>query len=441
MTPGARLQTTIDLFHRIDTARVPVDVVVDGYFRGKRFVGAKDRRSISERIFGGLRRRARLDWWIGRALGTSAVPMTGERVARARVIADLMLNERVAGAEVDPLFNGSRHCPTPLSTDERTLITMLDGQAIDHPAMPNWVAHEYPSFLDSALNQLWGDDLARQMNGLNAAATLDVRVNRLKATREQAQAALAAEGIETEPTPLSPIGLRLNRRLRLSGVEAFRNGLIEVQDEGSQLVALLTDARPEMSVLDYCAGAGGKSLALAAAMSNRGAILACDVSDKRLERINERMQRAGARNIRFHVLGDDREPELPLRQPVDRVLLDVPCSGSGTWRRNPAAKWLLTPGGLERLMLRQRQILSLARRLVKPGGRIVYATCSVLPDENETPVNAFLDAASEFRLLPMAEVWNAALGTACPTNSPYLRLTPADHGTDGFFAAVLERKN
>lgn len=440
MTPGARVQTAIDLFHRIETARVPVDVVVDGFFRGKRFVGAKDRRAITERIFGGLRRRARLDWWIGRALGTTAVPMTGERVARARAIADLMLCERIPGDELSALFNGSRHCPNPLSGEETALVATLDGQVLDHPEMPLWVAHEYPGFLDSALKGLWGDDLARQMNGLNAPATLDLRINTLKTKRDQARAALIAEGIESEPTPHSPIGLRATRRLRLGGIDAFRSGLVEVQDEGSQLVALLVDARPSMAVVDYCAGAGGKALALAAGMNNSGTIIACDVSDKRLERITERVQRAGVRNIDFRVLDPDRGAGLTLKQPADRVLLDVPCSGSGTWRRNPAAKWLLTPGGLERLMLRQRQILSAARRLVRPGGRIVYATCSVLPGENEEPVAAFLEAAPEFRLLPIPEVWKTVLGTACPTNNPYLRLTPADHGTDGFFVAVLERK-
>jgi 16S rRNA (cytosine967-C5)-methyltransferase len=223
-------------------------------------------------------------------------------------------------------------------------------------------------------------------------------------------------------------------------MQVFKDGLIEVQDEGSQLVALLADARPGQRVADFCAGAGGKTLAMAAQMHNKGKIVACDVLEGRIDRAAVRFNRAGVHNVERRALSSERDQWVKRHAGTfDRVLIDAPCSGTGTWRRNPDAKWKLSPQDLEELEQVQRNILDSAWRLVKPGGRLIYATCSLLAEENEAQVEAFLAAHADFKRVPVGEVWQTAIGGDCPATSDMLSLTPAQHGTDGFFAAVLER--
>ena len=264
------------------------------------------------------------------------------------------------------------------------------------------------------------------MAALRETAPVDLRVNVFKANRDSARAALAAEGVETEATPLSPVGLRLARRRPLSGLAAIRSGLVDVQDEGSQVIALLVGAQPGETVVDLCAGAGGKSLALAAAMAGLG----------------PRRRRAGAGIVETRELRGETGRGLDdLVSIVDRVLVDVPCSGTGTWRRNPAERWRLTRGRLSRYVARQRAILSHAAPLVRPGGRLIYATCSLMPVENEAQVAWFLDAFGAFTVVPADVAWRSSLPGTAPVDGPYLRLTPAGHGTDGFFAAVLARRD
>jgi len=268
-----------------------------------------------------------------------------------------------------------------------------------------------------------------------------LRVNLLKADRATARRALAGEGVDVAPTPWSPVGLRLNERVALGGLAAFKDGLVEVQDEGSQLTALLVDARPGMRVVDFCAGAGGKTLALAAGMANRGKLVACDVSARRLERAVRRLRRAGVGNAERRVLTSERDKWVKRHAGgFDRVLVDAPCLGTGTWRRNPGDKWRVTPEDLADLVVRQQQILRGAARLVQPGGRLVYATCSVLREEDEAQAEAFLAAEPEFSVVPAARAWHETIGGAAPGSYRYLRLTPARHGTDGFFVAIFERK-
>jgi 16S rRNA (cytosine967-C5)-methyltransferase len=280
-----------------------------------------------------------------------------------------------------------------------------------------------------------------------APATLDLRVNSLKGDRTAARVALAEDGIAAEPTPLSPLGLRVGGRPGLSAGRTFESGLVEVQDEGSQLVALLTDARPGMAVADFCAGAGGKTLALAAAMAGEGPLSALDTDQRRLDQAVRRIKRAGARNVTRHrLVGGDW---LAHRAGVfARVLVDVPCSGTGAWRRQPDARWRLSPEKLEGYRQTQARILSQAATVVAGGGRLIYATCSLLPSENEAQVAAFLDARPDFTLLPMEDVWAETIvplgGPAAPVPAPFsgrfLQLTPARHGCDGFFAAAFERR-
>jgi 16S rRNA (cytosine967-C5)-methyltransferase len=269
-------------------------------------------------------------------------------------------------------------------------------------------------------------------------APLDLRVNALKGSRDDARAMLRAEGVESEPTRLSPWGLRVAARQSVTTGQAFQSGAIEIQDEGSQLVAALVDARPEMRVADWCAGAGGKTLALAMTMANRGHIVACDVSAPRLEGAVRRLRRAGVHNVERHLIAAGDKWAKRRAESFDRVLVDVPCTGTGTWRRNPDARGRLRESDLAELLGKQVAILDAASRLVRIGGRLVYATCSLLAEENEAQVSAFLTRRPEFALVPLAQTWS--LETPCPCEGNYLSLTPLRHGTDGFFAAVLERR-
>jgi len=237
------------------------------------------------------------------------------------------------------------------------------------------------------------------------------------------------------------VGLRIPRgRVRIGSTVAFRNGLVEIQDEGSQIIALLTDARPGMTLVDFCAGAGGKTLALAASLGEDGdGVIACDVSSRRMQRMTVRLRRAGTRNVQRRVLASERDPWIAENAgSADRVLLDVPCTG--TWRRHPEAKWRLTPGAARAAVERQRQIVLSACRLVKPGGRLIYATCSLLPGENERQVDWLLARRPEFTPVPVGDVWAETLGGPCPATGSMLRLSPASTGTDGFFAAVFKRR-
>jgi 16S rRNA (cytosine967-C5)-methyltransferase len=278
-----------------------------------------------------------------------------------------------------------------------------------------------------------------------------LRVNPLKADRDTARRALAAEHIDADPTRWSPLGLRVAHRVPLAGTAAFKDGLVEVQDEGSQIAALLADARPGMRVVDFCAGAGGKTLALAAAMRNRGKLVACDTAEWRLERAGKRLRRAGISNVERRALSSERDPWVKHHAPkgkeggFDRVFVDAPCLGIGSWRRNPDAKWRSSPQDLAELIERQHAILDSAARLVKPGGRLIYATCSLLREENEAQVETFLDAHGDFMLYPAARAWAETIGgdypqSDRPAGDNYLRLTPAAHGTDGFFVALFERR-
>jgi 16S rRNA (cytosine967-C5)-methyltransferase len=307
--------------------------------------------------------------------------------------------------------------------------------------MPRAVACNLPGWLEPPLVAVYGRHLEDEMAALNAPAPIDLRVNMLKADRGAARRALAGDGIAAEPTPWSPLGLRLKRRAPLSLTAAFKEGLVEVQDEGSQVAALLAGARPGMRVVDFCAGAGGKTLALAAQMQNRGKLVACDTAAWRLERAGKRLRRAGISNVERRVLSSERDLWVKHHaKSFELVFVDAPCLGIGSWRRNPDAKWRTRPQDLAELVGRQRDILASAARLVKPGGRLVYVTCSLLREENEGQAEAFLADHPEFALVPAARAWAETIGGASPAGDDFLRLTPARHGTDGFFVAIFERR-
>jgi 16S rRNA (cytosine967-C5)-methyltransferase len=437
MTPGARLQAAIDLLDALDGSTAPADTVIAAWLRQRRYIGGGDRRTILERVYAVLRRRAALGWWIERVAGAGRPAPSGRRL----MLAALMLLETNRSAAIGPLFSGQRYCPAPLNDEERALLEALEGKPLNPPEQPEQIRLEIPAWAEPALRERFGAGFESEVAALNEPAALDLRVNKLIGTREQAIAELAASGIATEPTPYSPVALRVAGRPALATLDCFKRGLVEVQDEGSQLVALLVDAQSSMRVADFCAGAGGKTLAMAAAMRNKGVLVACDVVKGRIDRAATRLRRAGVHNVQRRLLESEGDQWVKRQAGTfDRVLVDAPCTGSGTWRRNPDQRWRIGPEMLESLIAEQRTILDRAARLVRPGGRLVYATCSFFRAENEDQIEAFIARNAGFALLPVATVWSAVLPGECPADGPALMLTPARHGTDGFFLAILQKQ-
>jgi 16S rRNA (cytosine967-C5)-methyltransferase len=432
MTPGARLQTTIELLELVAAEPRPADATVSAFFRARRFIGAKDRAAIAEAVYRALRRRARLGWWLDRFDQPAS--------ARALVLADLLVGEGRDADATSGLFNGGRFAPLPLDDSERRLVRQLAGHTLEHPDMPESVRVEVPAWAEPSLRAGLGARFATEAGALIPPAPIDLRVNALKMTRDEACARLVADGIAVRPTALSPVGLRVTGRPSIMAHPLYKDGAIEIQDEGSQLAALLVGAQPGHQVVDLCAGAGGKTLAMAATMANRGRVIATDVLAGRLQRAKLRFRRAGAHNVETRALSSETDPWIKRhKQRFDRVLVDAPCSGTGTWRRNPDMRWRQLGPGLESLVPLQARLLDSAARLVRPGGRLAYATCSVLPDENAAQIERFLRDNPEFRLVPLTELWPATIGGAPPRDEPYLSLSPARDDTDGFFTAVVER--
>ena len=428
MTPSARIAVSIELLAAIDSApRKPADAVANAFFRERRFIGSGDRRSVSELAWRILRTRRRLTWWLERA---------SLRPTPRMLTAASLLTEGWSLSGLDQTFSGGQYGPSHLNAEERAALRVIEAHTLEHPQMPGPVLAEAPDWIFPRLLARFGEALGAEMAAMEQPAPLDLRVNLLKGTREDAQSALTGEGIEAAPTALSPWGLRVVGRRPVTTGPAFRSGLVEIQDEGSQVVAGLVDARPEMRVADWCAGAGGKTLALAMAMGNRGHIAACDVSAPRLDGAVKRLRRAGIHNVERHLLESGDKWAKRRQGSFDRVLVDAPCTGTGTWRRNPDGRLRLREADLLELIKKQHDILERAARVVRVGGRLVYATCSLLRDENEDQVRRFLDGHAQFAHVPHPAGWPEALA---PSDDGFLSLTPLRHGTDGFFAAVLER--
>lgn len=441
MTPAARVAVVIELVQAVDADPRPAERCVGEYLRARRYIGAKDRRAIADRVFAGQRARARIGWWL--AAGSEAGD-DGAARARAEVLAALVLIDSLNEAEIDRLFDGSRYGPAPLTGSERALIARLAGHRLDDPAQPDSVRLECPPWLLAEFAAGLGGGCETELRALLAEAPLDLRVNTLRGDRAAARAALAAEGIAAEVTPLSPRGLRVTGRRAVTASAAYREGLVEPQDEAAQLAALLCDARPGLAVAELCAGGGGKTLALAAEMGNRGRLVALDRDAARLARARPRLRRAG---VTLADLGGAPDAAWLAAEAgaFDRVMIDAPCSGTGTWRRQPDARWRLTPAALGDYRETQAALLRAAAGLLRPGGRLIYATCSLLRSENGDQVTGFLAAHPDFDLLPAAEVWAATLGAPpaglpVPFDGGCLAVSPARHGCDGFFAAVLVRK-
>lgn len=427
MKPSARVQASVEILERDQATRVPLDTCVGDYMRSRRYIGSKDRAEIAQRVYDMARAHARLGWWIAR--------LELQDTPRLRVMLWMALGEGASSKRIDDLFDGTQYAPVPLNNSEKEVLSKVEGQDLAHADMSEAVVFECPPQHEERLRAVFGDSFGRQMGAMLAPATLDVRVNIFLIDRENAQNSLAKDGVETEATPLSPWGLRCADKAYLSKTKAMNKGWIDIQDEGSQMIAYLCGAFAGAQVLDYCAGGGGKTLALGAAMQRKGRIVAMDTDAQRLEKGKQRYRKAQLADIiEVRPLSDDRHRKWLKRQKgtFDIVLTDVPCTGSGTWRRNPDMRWRNIGPSLEDLMPVQAEILDRVAPVVKEGGRLIYATCSLFREENETQVEAFLARHNDFEVMPIDE----KLGIG----SPFMRLTPMQNQTDGFFAAVLVKK-
>jgi 16S rRNA (cytosine967-C5)-methyltransferase len=431
----AQMQATIDLLAEMEASPAPADTIATQFFRHRRYIGSTDRRVISSFAFKILRHQEKLNWW-ARQVGLSET-----RKSRYQVILGLLLLEDATKDEMADVFSGMEYGPVELTKLERYALSEMHYEGIDHSDMPESVRLDLPEWAYPKLKEVFGEALSAEVQALNEQAPLDLRVNLLKTTRSEVYKKFNKMGWKIEDTQISPLGLRMERGKPLSNHELFRNGAVEVQDEGSQLIGLLCDARPGHAVIDLCAGAGGKTLVIAATMQNKGRLIASDVAEHRLNKAKLRLRRAGVSNHELKLL-DEQSYQWLRRQAgrFDRVLVDAPCSGSGTWRRNPDLKTRFTEAELQELVAKQKEILHSGATLVKPGGHLIYATCSLYRDENENQIEDFLGSHADFEVLPVQSIWEACVGGDCPVTEPMLRLSPYRNHTDGFFVAVLRRK-
>ena len=432
MTPAARLSAAIDVIGTIEVQRAPAAQALKEWGTAHRFAGSGDRAAIAGLVWDVLRRRA------------SSAYLMDDDSPRARLLGMLKLERGMDEAQIAALCDGGRFAPEPLTDAERAALT---SRSLDDAPPP--IAGDYPEWLDPHLAKMFGEDRVAEATAMASRAPLDLRVNTLKAKREKVLASLAHLG--ARPTPWSPIGLRIElgadaRNIGIHAEEDFIKGAIEVQDEGSQLAALLAAAKPGEQVIDLCAGAGGKTLALAAQMQGKGRLIATDHDKRQLAPIHERLSRAGVHNAEVRTPKGEADPVADIKASADLVLIDAPCSGTGTWRRNPDAKWRMRPGALEIRIKDQVEVLDRAAPMVKPGGRIAYITCSVLPEENGEQVQAFIARHPEFAVLPpqetVAALWDKAedFAAAALASPQGWLMTPRRTGTDGFFVSILRRQ-
>ena len=412
MKPSARQQAVVELLDEFQGSNLALNVLAGNYFRKRRYIGSKDRRAIKDTLYNVMRDYIRIGWMLENA---------GAKItARARLLGHMFLT----GGLKDELFSGDKYGLAPLSKDEANFL-----KKINEDDMPPWARLNCPQWLEEGFRVRFGSAFESEMAALNDRAPLCLRVNTLKTSVKKIAPDLAEAGFTK--TRLSSVGFSSPENIPLHDMQGFQDGYFEVQDEGSQVAAGLVGARPGHQVLDYCAGAGGKTLALAAAMQNKGQIFAYDVDGKRLQTLQKRAQRAGVRNVQVV----EKDNLLALSGKMDRVLVDVPCSGTGVWRRSPDLRARVTPEKVASYLKIQKQLLENGATYVKPGGAMVYVTCSLLRQENEDQVTGFLKSQAGWNLL--------AIGPPVKNNAAALegtlQLTPARHSADGFFVAVLSR--
>lgn len=419
MHPNALMDLATDLLRQVLKLDQPADAVVSAFFRKHRALGQRERHTLAETTYAVLRQRLRL----------AHLAQSGSGALERRLAA-------LAWQGSDAFLRSA------LGPQEQKWLAEV--KAVDVAGLPEKLRHNLPDWLAALLKQELGDDFWALVEAMERAAPLDLRVNALKAKREDALAQLTEAGVEAVATPYSPWGLRVAGKPALQKLEVFTSGAVEVQDEGSQLLAALLGPKRGEMVVDFCAGAGGKTLALGAMMRNTGRLYAFDVSGHRLDALKPRLARSGLSNVYPAQIAHERDERVKrLAGKIDRVLVDAPCSGLGTLRRNPDLKWRQSPKALGELSAKQQAILDSAARLVKPGGRLVYATCSLLRSENEVVAEAFGAAHPDFEPLPAGPALTAAQVDRADdlvSAGGYLRLWPHRHETDGFFAAAWQRR-
>lgn len=419
MHPKALLEACAELVREVLRFDHPADAVVSRYFREHRSLGPRERATLAETAYAVVRRKLLYEH-----LARSG---SGPRERRLAILG----------------FAGPRDfLKSALNEQEKAWLDACD--AVPQSELNDRHRHNLPDWLVPPLREQLGDEFWPLVEALDQSAPLDLRVNALADKREDVRKELQLAGIEARPTPHSPWGLRIEGKPALTKLDAFARGAIEVQDEGSQLLALITDARRGQMVVDFCAGAGGKTLALGAAMRNTGRLYAFDVSAHRLDNLKPRLARSKLSNVHPAAIAHERDDRIKrLSGKIDRVIVDAPCSGLGTLRRNPDLKWRQTPEGVAELAAKQQAILASAARLLKVGGRIVYATCSLLRAENEEIALAFGASHPNYRAVPVQELLEQAKvaqpAQLCSDGGLYLRLWPQRHATDGFFAAAWEK--
>jgi 16S rRNA (cytosine967-C5)-methyltransferase len=428
MKPGARIQAAIEItdlvLQSVEEGGAAADQIVRQYFSRRRYAGSKDRRSVRDLTYLVLRNRGVISWMLQQA----EVPLTG----RSAVVVTTILKQDGETDNLPELFSGEKYCAEALSEPEQALIKQIkDGFEGD---IPDWANNNYPDWMDASMKRRFGESLGEAMTAFSERAPLDLRVNTLKGSAEDAATALSV----AVQTPFSAIGLRIEEDNNIQSAPVYRDGLVDIQDEGSQLAVQACAVQPGMTVLDYCAGAGGKTLAMAAMMQNEGSIFAHDSAPDRLERIAPRSKRLDCTNI--NIINKLER----IIKDMDRVVLDVPCSGTGTWRRSPELRWRLTQDRLEDYVKIQREILADGATRVAVGGQLIYITCSVLPDEDEDQITAFLAEHDGFELVSYQDNMAEQVSMMPETLSSIpecLLLAPHRHATDGFFVAVMQRVN
>ena len=424
MHPKALLDACAELVKLTLQFEHPADSVVSRFFREHRSLGPRERATLAETVYAVLRKKLLFDHF--------APSGSGPKERRLAILG----------------FYGPRdYLKSALTDQEKNWLDQCDQVKVED--LMERHRHNLPEWLVQPLKeQLGAEEFWALAESFNQGAGLDLRVNALTAKRSDVQKELAKAGIKAVPTPYSPWGLRLQDKPALNKLDVFTRGAIEVQDEGSQLLALLLDAKRGEMVVDFCAGAGGKTLAIGATMRSTGRLYAFDTSAHRLDALKPRLARSGLSNVHPAAIAHERDERVKrLAGKIDRVLVDAPCSGLGTLRRNPDLKWRQSPKSVEEMTAKQAAILQSAARLLKAGGRLVYATCSILPQENEAIAQAFSDGNSEFTPLEAGEIMSnlkiegaANLCSGGESGQRYLRLWPHKHQTDGFFAAVWQKK-
>jgi 16S rRNA (cytosine967-C5)-methyltransferase len=401
----------------------PADHLIDVFFRQRRYLGSHDRRELAESVYGVLRHRRLLQ---------TLLALVDEQKALSP--SWLLAAYQIHFEQRSPQ-NVSEAAPLSLEQTRK-----IDAHSPEEVGRNNIAVRlSFPDWLVTALREQMGEESAALLEALNQSPPLTLRVNILKTTREACLAELRKRGFECATTALSPMGIQLAKRANLFSLDLFREGWFEVQDEGSQLISLLLDPKPNWRVADVCAGGGGKTLHLASLMKNRGEIFAFDVVALRLENLKKRSRRSGIHNVRTQVLQPNELPQNLLGQ-MDAILIDAPCTGAGVLRRNPDAKWKITPEMVSEMAAKQREILAHYARLLKRGGRLVYATCSLMAEENEQVVEAFLKESAGFRASAAAAILQR-YELAKVAEGNFMKLLPHRHGCDGFFAAVMEKNS